>query len=75
MSTISNGYNIYTVVMEEKGLILNHDKHELKSFTKVNTGKSCQYYLSQKSSTMKRMQDILIFPNLYAQCLAILYKR
>lgn len=51
MSTTSNGYNIYTVVMEEKGLILNHDKHELKSFTKVNTGKSCQYYLSQKSST------------------------
>lgn len=48
MSTTSNGYNIYTVVMEEKGLILNHDKHELKSFTKVNTGKSCQYYLSQR---------------------------
>lgn len=55
MSTTSNGYNIYTVVIEEKGLILNHGKHELKSFTKVNTGKSCQYYLSQKSSTMKRM--------------------
>lgn len=41
MSSISNRHNIYTVVMEEKGLILNHDKHELKPFTKMNIGKSC----------------------------------
>ena len=41
MFTILNGHNMYTVVMEEKGHNLNHDKHQLKPFPKMHPGKSC----------------------------------